>query len=102
MFSRYIEQQPAVFATLLSKDVKKNVKDIVTLSDDDLEAAGELIVVLKPMKTLTTLMCDSKHPTISFINPSMEMLKQQMATKDSDSGLVKLVKNTILTDLSAR
>ena len=61
MFSRYIKQQPAVFATLLSKDVKKNLKDIV--SDDDLEAAGELILVLKPMKTLTTLMCDSKHPT---------------------------------------
>lgn len=75
MFSRYIEQQPAVFATLLSKDVKKNLK--VTLSDDDLKAAEELILVLKPMKTLTTLMCDSKHLTISFIHPSMEILKQQ-------------------------
>ena len=32
----------------------------------------------------------------------MEMLKQQMALKDSDSGLVKLVKNTILNDLATR
>lgn len=71
MFSRYIEQQPAVFATRLSKDVKKN------LSDDDLKAAEELILVLKQMETLTTLMNDSKHPTISFIHPSMEILKQQ-------------------------
>lgn len=102
MFSRYIEQQPAVFATPLSKDVKKDLKDVVTLYDNDLKAAEELILVLKPMKTLTTLMCDSKHPTISFIHPSMEILKQQMAPKDSDSNLVQLVKQTIINDLATR
>ena len=68
------------------------MKDIVTLSDNKLEAAGELILVLKPMKTITTLMCDSKHPTIALIHPIMEMPKQQIALKDSDSGLVKHVK----------
>lgn len=102
MFSRYIEQQPAVFATPLSKDVKKDLKDVVTLYDNDLKAAEELILVLKPMKTLTTLICDSKHPTISFIHPSMEILKQQMAPKDSDSNLVQLVKQTIINDLATR
>ena len=68
------------------------MKDIVTLSDNKLEAAGELFLVLKPMKTITTLMCDSKHPTIALIHPIMEMPKQQIALKDSDSGLVKHVK----------
>ena len=43
-------------------------------------------------------MCDSKHPNISLIHPIMEMPKQQIAIKDSDSGLVNFVKNTILND----
>lgn len=82
--------------------MSKNLKDVVTLSDDYLKAAEELILVLKPTKTLATLMCDIKHPTISFIHPSMEILKQQMAPKDSDSNLVQLVKKSILNDLATR
>ena len=102
MFTRYIEQQPAIFATLLSKDVKKNAKDIVTLSDDDLKAIDDLVNVLKPMKNLTTLMCDSKHPTVSLIHPAKEMLLRQMAVRDDDSVMIKAVKHTIISDLEQR
>lgn len=40
-------------------------------------------------------MCDSQHPTKSFIQLRMDMLKQEMAPKDSDNSLVQLVKNNI-------
>lgn len=40
-------------------------------------------------------MCDSQHPTKSFIKLRMDMPKQEMAPKDSDNSLVQLVKNNI-------
>ena len=102
MFTRYIEQQPAIFATLLSKDIKKNAKDIVTLSEDDLKAINDIVNVLKPMKNLTTLMCDSKHPMVSLIHPAKEMLLRQMAVRDDGSVMIKAVKHTIISDLEQR
>lgn len=35
MLNRYFEQRIAIEATLMSKDVKKNSKDIYTLKEDD-------------------------------------------------------------------
>ena len=37
MITRYIEQQNAVEAVLLSKDIKKHSKDIVVLTGDGVE-----------------------------------------------------------------
>ena len=54
----YPEQRFAVSATLMSKELKKIEKDLVTLSDDDCTHAEELIAVLKPLKTITTTLRD--------------------------------------------
>lgn len=54
--SIYTEHQSAVLATLANRNVKKNLKDIATLSDIDLSQAEELIEVLRPIKTVTTIM----------------------------------------------
>ena len=50
MVSRYLEQQPAIYSTLSNKDMKKNVRDIVTLSSDDVSVAEQLVELLKPFK----------------------------------------------------
>ena len=54
MLERYLEQQAAVYSALTEKVIKKN-KDITTLSDQDVRMAEEIVEVLKPLKTITTL-----------------------------------------------
>lgn len=100
MCERYLEQQVAVYATLL--EVKKSVKDIVTLSESDLQNIEEVIKILKPLKTVTTLMCSQKHPTVSLIHPLKEMLLRQLEVLPSDNMLVSDIKTAISNDLKPR
>lgn len=45
-----------VYSALTEKTLKKNIRDIVTLSDDDVKMAEKviLLLMLKPLKTITT------------------------------------------------
>ena len=99
---RYVEQQGAIFATLMSKDVKKNVKDLVTLTDDDNGILEDMIRILKPIKTVTTLMCDTKHPTLSLTHPLKELLTLQLKEQEQDNSVIKAMKAAILKDLRPR
>jgi hypothetical protein len=49
-----------VDAVLLTKDIRKNARDINTLSEDDITAAESVLKVIEPMKTVTTIMCSEK------------------------------------------
>ncbi|XP_074608742.1 uncharacterized protein LOC141863174 [Acropora palmata] len=51
MISRYLEQQPAIYAALTSKELRKREKDISTLSERELTYAEELVAVLTPPKS---------------------------------------------------
>ena len=104
MAKRYVEQQGAIFATLISKDVKENVKYLVTLSltDDDNGILEEMIRILKPIKTVTTLMCDTKHPTLPLIHPLKELLTLQLKEQEQDNSVIKAMKAAILKDLRPR
>lgn len=79
MMSRYLEQQPAIFATFHHKDVKKNIKDIVTLSETEKSEAEELVNILGPLKKMTTILCSEHSPTVSLVHPMREMLLREMA-----------------------
>lgn len=65
-------------------------------------AAESVINVLGPIKTITTILCDEKTPTVSMIHPLKEMLIQQLKVSDDDIMLVKEVKTAIAKDLDAR
>ena len=69
MLERYTEQQPAIYAALLDKDVKKSTKDIAMLSDNEQKLAEDAIQLLKPLKMVTTLMSSETNPTASLILP---------------------------------
>ena len=99
---RFLEQQAVIDAVPLTKDVKKNAKDVHLLSEDDISAAESVIKVLAPIKTITTILCDEKTPTGSMIHPLKEMMIQQMKVSDDDIMLVKEVKTAIAEDLDAR
>ena len=102
MLERYVEQQAAVQAVFLSKDIKKNVKDIVTLSDDDVSDIENVLKVLEPIKMVTTILCEEEHPTVSMIHPLQERLLTFLEVREEDTTLVKSVKLAISSDLRER
>ncbi|XP_042613353.1 E3 SUMO-protein ligase ZBED1-like [Cyprinus carpio] len=64
--------------------------------------AEELIQVLTPLKTVTTLMSSETTPTISMILPLKEMILKSMSPGDQDSATVKEAKAAISNDLAKR
>ncbi|XP_065140690.1 E3 SUMO-protein ligase ZBED1-like [Paramisgurnus dabryanus] len=102
MIERYLEQQAAVTAALLSNDVRRNVRDIDTLDGSDIRDAEDIVNLLKPLKTATTVRCDEKNPTVSLIVPLKHMIEHNMASKEEDSPTVSNIKKAILNNLHNR
>ena len=101
MLSRFLEQQPAVYAALTSKDLRGKT-NLTTLNESDISEAEELVIVLTPLKIATVALCEESVPTVSLIRPVMYKLEGFMAEKDDDTNLIKQVKKAVLTDLSGR
>ena len=101
MISRFLEQQPAVYAALTSKELRGKV-NITSLIESDISEAEELVQVLTPLKIATVALCEEKVPTVSLILPLQYQLTSFMAEKDGDTHLIKRVKKAVLTDLSGR
>ncbi|KAK0143563.1 Zinc finger BED domain-containing protein 6 [Merluccius polli] len=57
MMDRFLEQQPAVCAALLSSEVRKGGTDICTLKEVDVTNAEEMAMALKPLKEATVGNC---------------------------------------------
>lgn len=100
MISRYLEQQPAIYAALTSKELRKREKDISTLSERELTSAEELVAVLTPLKIATTALCEENVPTLSMIQH--QLLNCIMKAGDDDSALIKQVKKEVVNDFSTR
>nr|XP_010776357.1 PREDICTED: zinc finger BED domain-containing protein 1-like [Notothenia coriiceps] len=60
MLERFLEQQPAICAALLSSEVRKTEKDLCTLTESDVTTAEEVVSALKPMKEATQYMSKEK------------------------------------------
>lgn len=58
MLERFLEQQPAICATLLSSEVRKNAKELWTLSEADLSNAEDVAKTLRPLKVATLVMSE--------------------------------------------
>ncbi|XP_069111058.1 E3 SUMO-protein ligase ZBED1-like [Argopecten irradians] len=100
MLECFLEQQPAIEATLLSKDLKKNFKDVYTMSEDDISTASRVMEVLKPIKKVTTILCSEKSPTVSLIHPLKEMMLQQLRDiQDDDGNVVTAAKEAMIKEL---
>ena len=61
MLERFLEQQPAVTAALLSPDVRKREKEMSTFTESDISNAEEFIQALKPVKVATRVMSDENN-----------------------------------------
>ncbi|XP_060765517.1 uncharacterized protein LOC132873736 [Neoarius graeffei] len=100
MLERYLEQQAAVYAALTEQALKR--KEISTLSDQEVKMAEEVIVVLKPLKTLTTLISTEATPSASLILPLKATVLHSMEPNDGDSATVTQVKAAIRENLEDR
>ncbi|KAJ4949461.1 hypothetical protein JOQ06_020976 [Pogonophryne albipinna] len=102
MVERFLEQQPAICATLLSPEVRKGQSDLCTLNETDVSNAEDAVSALKPMKDATTLMSEESNPTVSLIAPINAQLLQNMTGTIRDSPMIHAIKNAITTDLLKR
>ncbi|KAK7883941.1 hypothetical protein WMY93_027064 [Mugilogobius chulae] len=95
MTERFLEQQPAICAALLSNEVRKNEKDIFTLSEADISCAEEVLKALKPMKDATLLMSEESTPTLSLIAPLRAKLIMAAEHSPNDSETSKDIKSKV-------
>ncbi|XP_065096446.2 E3 SUMO-protein ligase ZBED1-like [Paramisgurnus dabryanus] len=101
MVDRFLEQQPAVCAALLSPQVRRGESDICTLTEADISNAEDIIKALKPMKDATVLMSEESSPSICLIAPLQAQLIQD-SSGESESSMVREIKHAISGDLSKR
>ena len=102
MLERFLEQQPAVLATVISKEVRKFEKDVVSINEDDISAAEDTVTILKPVRTATTVLCSEQTPTISLVYPLYNQLLSAMAQQETDKAVIRDLKAAFYNDLSKR
>ncbi|KAK7877985.1 hypothetical protein WMY93_031365 [Mugilogobius chulae] len=102
MLERFLEQQPAVCAALLSPEVRKNAKELWTLTEADIACAEDAAAALRPLKVATLVMSEEKTPTVSVVAPLISQLSQGAVVKTSDSAVTRDIKHAIAEDLGKR
>lgn len=102
MLQRFLEQQAAICAALLSGEVRRTEKEVCTLSESDITCAEEIVDAMKPMKVATLIMSQESTPTLSVVAPLHAQLLNDLQAIPSDSTLVKEIKSAISEDLGKR
>jgi hypothetical protein len=102
MLERFLEQQPAIHAALLSTEVRKSEKEICTLTDSDIKTAEEVVATMKPMKVATLAVSEEGSPTLSIVAPLHAQLVHELQDKPSDSTFTQELKTTMCQDLNKR
>ncbi|KAL2079757.1 hypothetical protein ACEWY4_011180 [Coilia grayii] len=102
MLERFLEQQPAISAALLSSDVRRKESDICTLTETDITTAEDVVKCLGPMKTATLAISEDASPTLSMIAPLQSQLLIQMRCTAEDSSVIKELKTAIYNNLNSR
>ena len=72
------------------------------MSDDEVKVAEEVLQVLKPLKTVTTLLSTEAAPSVSMILPLKTRILQSMAPSEEDRTITRDVKAAIREDLNPR
>uniref|UniRef100_A0A8C5C1H1 HAT C-terminal dimerisation domain-containing protein n=1 Tax=Gadus morhua TaxID=8049 RepID=A0A8C5C1H1_GADMO len=102
MVDRFLEQQPAISATLLSPDVRRNERDLCSLTEEDVTTAEDLVRTLQPLKAATQAISEDKRPTLSIIAPLLALLQDAMTPSEQDSPVVRDLKAAVKSNLRTR
>lgn len=101
MLERFWEQQPAVLNAMLSRKMKKG-EAVVTLTEDDMILIPEIIKLMTPLKTATTLLSEEKNPTLSMISQIQAKLKKHFQPQERDLQVISQMKEQFLQDFGGR
>ncbi|KAI4875122.1 hypothetical protein NFI96_026829 [Prochilodus magdalenae] len=88
MLDRYREQQATIAAALTSPEIRQNAQTINTPDSSDFRDAEDLVKLLYPLKTATTVLWEEESPTASLIVPLKNMIEQSMTPDEGDSTTV--------------
>ena len=101
MLERLLEQQPAISAALMSRDLRRG-EEVNTLKDKDFCDVVDIVKLMAPVKLVTTSMCEDKRPTLSMICPVRAKLKNNFEASDEDSAVIREMKQAFRNDLEKR
>ncbi len=101
MRERFLEQLPAVFATLMSRELRKG-EEVNTLNEKDICNAEDIVRLMAPVKVVTTVLCEDEMPTISMIAPLRAKLKKHFEAADEDTPLITEMKKAFYNDFERR
>ena len=97
MLKRFLEQQPAVFATLMSTLMSRELRkgeEVNTLGEKDICNAEDIVQLMAPVKVVTTILCEDEMPTLSMLAPLRAKLKTHFESMEEDTPLItKMKKN---------
>lgn len=98
MLSRYLEQRPAIYAAVTSKELPRRENDSSTLSERDVASPKELVAVLTPLKIVTKIvLCEENVPTLSMILPLHHQVLNYIMKETNDyTALIKQVKQAVV------
>lgn len=102
MLERFLEQQPAIHAALLSAEIRKSEKDVCTPTESDITAAEEVVAAMRPMKVATLAISEAASPTLSVVAPLHAQLVHELQDNPTDSTLTRELKTTMCQDLNKR
>ncbi|XP_041822910.1 NAD(P)(+)--arginine ADP-ribosyltransferase 2-like [Melanotaenia boesemani] len=75
MLERVLEQQPAISAALMPRDLKRG-EEVNTLKVKDFCNIENIVNLMAPVKPVTTSMCEDKRPTLNGSPCQSEALKE--------------------------
>ncbi|KAJ8353394.1 hypothetical protein SKAU_G00209610 [Synaphobranchus kaupii] len=100
MVERYLEQQAAVYSAPTERTLKN--KEIANLSDQEVSFAESVIEIMKPLKTITTILSTETTPSVSMILPLKTMILKSMEQNDDDTPIAREIKHAIRENLQNR
>ena len=91
MLEHFLEQQPAGFATLMSRELRKG-EEVNTLGEKDICNAEDIVQLMAPVKVVTTVLCEDEMPTLSMLAPLSAKLKTHFDSMEEDTPLITEMK----------
>lgn len=101
MLERFLEQQTAVLATLMSKNLRRGT-ELHTLSETDISNAEDIVKVMTHIKIASTMMCEEEQLTVSVIAPLQAKLLKHLEFCEDDRDMTREIKSVMATDFSCR
>lgn len=103
MVERYLEQVVAIYSALTDNSVKnKQDGSGSRLSDQEVSFTESVVRIMKPLKTITTILSTETTPSVSMILPLKTMIMNSMERNDDDAPIVREMKNAIRENLQIR